>query len=237
MVAWWIGLRLPTSPLFQGFLKLVRDGISKEASQELIRCFASIRIRLPASVWSVDSPHHHRIWPSSQVVHLRLQALPIFSPAGWPVIYSKNNLTSVIFDVVLGWIFWRPHTFLSMTPNYCVHAFFSSFNFLEHSTYYFFATLIINHFHLVLEMSNICHGFSGSSGGKESARNAGDPGSIHVLGRPPGGGHGNPLQYSYLENSMNRGDWWATVHGIQRVGHDSSDLACMQHLSLFLLKL
>ena len=101
MVAWWIGLRLPTSPLFQGFLKLVRDGISKEASQELIRCFASIRIRLPANVWSVDSPHHHRIWPSSQVFYLRLQALPIFSPAGWPVIYSKNNLVSVIFVLSL----------------------------------------------------------------------------------------------------------------------------------------
>ena len=43
-------------------------------------------------------------------------------------------------------------------------------------------------------------GFLGSSTGKESACNAGDPGSIHGLGRSPGGGHGNPLQYSYLEN-------------------------------------
>ena len=48
---------------------------------------------------------------------------------------------------------------------------------------------------------------------KESACNAGDLGSIPVLGRSPGGGHGNPLQHSYLENSMDRGVWQATVHG------------------------
>ena len=40
-----------------------------------------------------------------------------------------------------------------------------------------------------------------------------DLGSFHGLGRSPGGGHGNPLQYSCLENSMDRGAWWATVHG------------------------
>ena len=43
-------------------------------------------------------------------------------------------------------------------------------------------------------------GFPGGSAGKESACNVGDPGSIPVLGRSPGGGHGNPLQYSCLEN-------------------------------------
>ena len=40
------------------------------------------------------------------------------------------------------------------------------------------------------------------------------------LGRSPGGGQGNPLQYSCLENPMDRGAWQATVHGSQRVGHD-----------------
>ena len=44
--------------------------------------------------------------------------------------------------------------------------------------------------------------------------NAGDPGSIPGSGRPPGGGNGNPLQYSCLGNPMDRGAWWATVHGI-----------------------
>ena len=40
------------------------------------------------------------------------------------------------------------------------------------------------------------------------------------LGRSPGGGHGNPLQYSCLGNPMDGGAWWATVHGIARVEHD-----------------
>ena len=50
--------------------------------------------------------------------------------------------------------------------------------------------------------------------GKESAFNAGDVGSIPGLGRSPGGGHGNPLQYSCLENPMDRGAWGATVQGV-----------------------
>ena len=49
------------------------------------------------------------------------------------------------------------------------------------------------------------------------ACNAGDPGSIPGLGRSPGGGHGNPLQYPCLENLMDRGAW---SMGLQRVGHD-----------------
>ena len=49
--------------------------------------------------------------------------------------------------------------------------------------------------------------------GEESACSVGDPGSSPGLGRFPGGGHGNPLQYSCLENPVDRGAWWATVHG------------------------
>ena len=47
-----------------------------------------------------------------------------------------------------------------------------------------------------------------------------ETGSIPGLGRSPGGGNGNPLQYSCLENPMNRGAWQATVHGVARVGHN-----------------
>ena len=50
--------------------------------------------------------------------------------------------------------------------------------------------------------------------GEESAYDAGGPGSISGLGRSPGEGNGNPLQYSCLENSMDRGAWQATVHGV-----------------------
>ena len=57
-------------------------------------------------------------------------------------------------------------------------------------------------------------GFPGGSDGKESACNVGDPGSIPGLGRSPGGGHGNPLQCSYLENPMDRGAWQARLHRV-----------------------
>ena len=54
---------------------------------------------------------------------------------------------------------------------------------------------------------------------KNLPANAGDirdAGSIPGWGRSPGGGHGNPLQYSCLENSMDRAAWWATVHGVTK---------------------
>ena len=58
--------------------------------------------------------------------------------------------------------------------------------------------------------------FPGGLDGKESACNVGDLGSIPDLGRSPGGGHSNSLQFSCLENLMDRGVWWATVHGISK---------------------
>ena len=58
--------------------------------------------------------------------------------------------------------------------------------------------------------------FPGGSDGKASAYNAGDPGSILGLGRSPGEGNGNPLQYSCLENPMDREAWLATVHGVAK---------------------
>ena len=51
---------------------------------------------------------------------------------------------------------------------------------------------------------------------KASACNAGDLGSIPGSGRSPGEGNGNPLQYSCLENSMDGGAWWTTVHGVAK---------------------
>ena len=58
--------------------------------------------------------------------------------------------------------------------------------------------------------------FPGGSDGKTSVYNAGDSGSIPGLGRFPGEGNGNPLQYSCLENSMDGGAWWATVRGVSK---------------------
>ena len=65
------------------------------------------------------------------------------------------------------------------------------------------------------------HCFPDGSDGKESACNAGDLGSIPGLGRFPWEGNSYPLQNSCLEKSMDRGDWRATVHVVQRTGHDS----------------
>ena len=59
-------------------------------------------------------------------------------------------------------------------------------------------------------------GFPCSSVVKESAHRAGGRGSIPELGRSPGEGTGNPLQYPCLENLMDRGAWWAAVHGVAK---------------------
>ena len=63
-------------------------------------------------------------------------------------------------------------------------------------------------------------GFPHNSVGKESACNAGDPGSIPGSGTSSGEGNGNLLWYSHLENPMDKGAWRAIVHGLARVRHD-----------------
>ena len=69
--------------------------------------------------------------------------------------------------------------------------------------------------------------FPGSSDGKASAYNAGDPGSIPGSGRSPGEGNDNPFQYSCLENPMDRGAWWATVHGVAKSRTRLSDFTSL----------
>ena len=65
--------------------------------------------------------------------------------------------------------------------------------------------------------------FPGGSVVKNLPANAGGEGSIPRSGRSPGGGNGNPLQYSFLENSMDRGAWQATVHGLAKSQIQLSD--------------
>ena len=65
-------------------------------------------------------------------------------------------------------------------------------------------------------LSNVWRGFPGGSDGKESACNVGDPSSNPGLGRSPGEGNGNPLQYSCLENPKDKEAWQATVHGVAK---------------------
>ena len=59
-------------------------------------------------------------------------------------------------------------------------------------------------------------GFPGGSVVKNPPANVGDAGSILVSGRSPGEGNGNPLEYSCLRNPMERGAWWAAVHGVAK---------------------
>ena len=69
---------------------------------------------------------------------------------------------------------------------------------------------------LISHSLEVLLGFLYGSGSKESAYSVGDLGLIPGSGRSPGGGHGNPLQYSCLQNPMDRGDWRATVHGFPK---------------------
>ena len=86
-------------------------------------------------------------------------------------------------------------------------------------------------------------GFPGGSEGKESTCNLGDPGSIKGVGWPPGEGNSYPLQYSCLEDSRDRGVWWAIVHGFaesqtrlsdqaQHSTYHSSNLDLLQNFEL-----
>ena len=72
------------------------------------------------------------------------------------------------------------------------------------------------------KLATIC-GFPGGSEVKASACNMGDLGSIPGPGRSPGEGNGNPFQYSCLENPMDGGGWWATLHGVAKSRTQLSD--------------
>ena len=73
----------------------------------------------------------------------------------------------------------------------------------------------------IMSIIHIGVSFPGGSDGKESDCNVGDLSLITGLGRPPAGGHGNPLKYSCLENPMDRGAWWVQSKGLDcRIGHN-----------------
>ena len=72
--------------------------------------------------------------------------------------------------------------------------------------------------------------FPGVSDGKESACKVGDLGLTSGSERSPGKGNGNLLQYSFLENSMDKGAWWTIVHRVAKIRHDWSDLVCTKNV-------
>ena len=89
--------------------------------------------------------------------------------------------------------------------------------------------------YFVLTSPCVFTGFPGGSEVKASASNAGDPGSIPGSGRSPGEGNGNPLQYSCLENPMDRAAWQATVHGVAKSRTRLSDFTPL-HLCVYRLQ-
>ena len=76
--------------------------------------------------------------------------------------------------------------------------------------------ILLCHSNEALSLSRLQWDFAGDSDGKESTCNARDLSLTPGLGRSPGEGIGYPIQYSCLENSMNRGAWWATVDGVAK---------------------
>ena len=84
----------------------------------------------------------------------------------------------------------------------------------------------------------IHQGFPGCASGKEPTASAGDTGDMGLIpwsGRSAGGGNGNPLQYSCLENPMDRGAWQATVHGVEKSKTRLSTRAYVHHISYTVL--
>ena len=91
------------------------------------------------------------------------------------------------------------------------------------------------------ELSEVQAGFRKGRGtrdqiAKVSASNARDPGSIPGLGRSPGEGNGNPLQYSFPENPMDRGAWQATVHGVTKSQTRLSNFTSLHFTSLWIIE-
>ena len=86
--------------------------------------------------------------------------------------------------------------------------------YLINNAYVYTHICVYTHTHTHTHTRICILGFPGGSDSKESAYNAGNLGSIPGLRRSPGEGHGNPLQYSCLGNSMSRGAWRATVSGV-----------------------
>ena len=92
----------------------------------------------------------------------------------------------------------------------------------------------VNLFYLEYSIREEGEDFPGGSVVKNLPANSGDEGSVPGSGGSPGEGNGNPLQYSYLENPMERGAWQATVHGVAKAFTFTYDLvgACMLLLLL-----
>ena len=143
----------------------------------------------------------HKLW------RLRLQYWP---PAGSRAQVQWFWSTGSVAPWLVGSSQTRDQTHLSCTGRRILN------HWITRGALFFIFLLEYNCFFFFF-LGGEVRGFPHSSVSKESACNAGDPGSIPRSGRPPGEGNGNPFQYSCLENPMDGGAWQATVHGVARV--------------------
>ena len=148
-----------------------------------------------------------------------------------PILYI-GDISSEIYMFQILEVTYKEHHFELLLYTLCllafIHSFFISLDRYLQNTYYMPCTVLGDklYIHMLLIFFIICFiilmGFPGGSDSKESACNAGDLGPISGSGRSPGEGNGKPLQYSCLENSMDRGAWPTTLQsmGSQRVGYN-----------------
>ena len=121
-------------------------------------------------------------------------------------IYIRTHIYTYIYTYIHIHIYVYTHVYMYTHAYVCVY--------------------ICTHVHML-------HGFPCSSVGKESACSAGDPGLIPGLGRSPGEGNGNPLQYPCLKNLMDRGAWGHAVHGVIKSWARLSDQHLLTYMHIY----
>ena len=130
----------------------------------------------------------------------------------WSVLFDRTYWSTLLFKFCVSIFSWLI-LFITESRVLCLQTIFveqsiiSPFNSVSVCSMCFCSCCLVN-----IQLL----GFPGGSGGKESVCNAGDPGSIAGLGRSPGEGNSNPLQYVCLENPMDRRAWWTAVHRIAK---------------------
>ena len=143
-------------------------------------------------------------------------------------VYNYNQARS---DIIISLCHWNVLKFLLAGVLKAFHKNNSKYYFSSFCTLPFIMKISATNFSSNYRFLIGIMGFPGGSVSKQStcnARDVGDTGSIPGLGRSPGGGHGNPLQYSCLVNLMDRGAWWTIVHRVKEL--DTTEVTKHAHM-------
>ena len=168
------------------------------------------------------SPTHTAVLPSTPSALSLHPALPSDNPQrrGYTLDHLLFLFTVLVIPLFLSLGDLKPqHPMLNESKYIGISILQSTSYFRSHLT----SILFISVGNVLTRNRAASEGFPGGSNGKESACNAGDPGSIPGLGRSPGEGNGNPPQYSCLENPMDKEGWKATAHGVRESQTELSD--------------